>query len=39
MHEYARFAEFGGPMNSAVGPQKKAKRTESLSKLTLNQTS
>ena len=25
MHGYAHFAEFGGPMNSAVGPQKKAK--------------
>ena len=35
----AHFAKFGSPMNSAIGPQKNAKRTETLSKLTLNQTS
>ena len=28
MHGYAHFAEFGGAMNSVVGPQKKAKCTE-----------
>ena len=28
MHKYAHFVEFGGPINSAVGPKKISNTTE-----------
>ena len=36
MHGYTRFAEFGSPMNSVVGPQKKPNTAETLGKCTLS---